>query len=63
MTSRVDVFSLDITENFNSVKKQIIEAGFSRIPVFDGNFDKIEGILYVKDLLPHIEGRRRLSME
>ena len=55
MTSRVDVFSLDITEKFNSVKTQIIEAGFSRIPAYNGNFDKIEGILYVKDLLPHIE--------
>ena len=55
MTSRVDVFSLGITEKFNSVKIQIIEAGFSRIPAYNGNFDKIEGILYVKDLLPHIE--------
>ena len=55
MTSRVDVFSLGITEKFNSVKTQIIEAGFSRIPAYNGNFDKIEGILYVKDLLPHIE--------
>ena len=51
----VDVFSLGITEKFNSVKIQIIEAGFSRIPAYNGNFDKIEGILYVKDLLPHIE--------
>ena len=55
MTSRVDVFSLGITEKFNSVKTQIIQAGFSRIPAYNGNFDKIEGILYVKDLLPHIE--------
>ena len=55
MTSRVDVFSLGITEKFNSVKTQIIQAGFSRIPAYNGNFDKIEGVLYVKDLLPHIE--------
>tara|TARA_B100000508_G_scaffold140636_1_gene142512 strand:+ start:6604 stop:7887 length:1284 start_codon:yes stop_codon:yes gene_type:complete len=55
MISRVDVFALEMKEKFSSVKSQIIEAGFSRIPVFNENFDKIEGVLYVKDLLPHID--------
>ncbi|MGB0403183.1 MAG: gliding motility-associated protein GldE [Salibacteraceae bacterium] len=54
MISRVDVFSLEISEKYEEVKRQIIEAGFSRIPVYRENFDKIEGVLYVKDLLPHI---------
>jgi gliding motility-associated protein GldE len=56
MISRVDVFALDVSEDYNSVKEQIVDAGFSRIPVYNGNFDKIEGVLYVKDLLPHLDG-------
>jgi len=55
MTSRVDVFALELNEKYDSVKSQIVESGYSRIPVYRENFDKIEGILYVKDLLPHLD--------
>ena len=53
MRSRVDVISLDIKTSFSDVLKVIIESGYSRIPVYNESFDKISGILYIKDLLPH----------
>ncbi len=53
MCPRVDVFALSKKENLNEIIPKIIKNGFSRIPVFSEHLDKIEGILYVKDLLPH----------
>ena len=54
MTPRIDTVDLDIRSNFNKVISVIVESGFSRIPVYHGSPDKIKGILYIKDLLPHI---------
>ncbi|NNC69697.1 MAG: gliding motility-associated protein GldE [Flavobacteriaceae bacterium] len=54
MCPRTDVFALSIEENFTDVVAKIIENGHSRIPVFEENMDKIIGILYTKDLLPHL---------
>ena len=42
-------------ENFQEIVENLIDKGFSRVPVFNDNLDKIEGVLYVKDLLPHLE--------
>jgi len=53
MKSRVDVVSLDITNNFTTVLQVIVDSGFSRIPVYIDSFDNIKGILYIKDILPH----------
>lgn len=53
MRPRVDVVSLDIKTGFNKVLEIINESGFSRIPVYTESFDNINGILYIKDLLPH----------
>ena len=53
MKSRVDVIAMDVRDGFGKVKSTIIESGYSRIPVYDGTFDNVSGILYVKDLLPH----------
>ncbi len=53
MKSRVDVIAVDVKEGFGKLKSVIIESGYSRIPVYDGSFDNIRGVLYVKDLLPH----------
>jgi len=53
MKARVDVVAVDIHTSFSKLKSVIVESGFSRIPVYDGAFDNIRGILYVKDLLPH----------
>lgn len=53
MKSRVDVLALDVRAAFGKVKSTIIDSGYSRIPVYDGTFDNVRGVLYVKDLLPH----------
>ncbi|RXQ96705.1 gliding motility-associated protein GldE [Ancylomarina salipaludis] len=53
MRARVDVIAVDIRTSFSKLKSIIIESGYSRIPVYDGAFDNVRGILYVKDLLPH----------
>lgn len=55
MKPRVDVISIDLKAKFNEIKNIIISTSFSRIPIYSGTFDKIKGILYVKDLLPHLE--------
>lgn len=54
MTSRLDVVDLDIRTPFKDVLKCIIENAYSRIPVYAGTRDNIKGILYIKDLLPHL---------
>ena len=55
MSPRIDIFALEITESFASIYPKIIEKGFSRIPVYREHIDQIEGVLFVKDLLPHID--------
>ncbi|KAF2334321.1 gliding motility-associated protein GldE [Flavobacterium daemonense] len=55
MSPRIDIFALEISESFAVIYPKIIEKGFSRIPVYKDNIDQIEGVLFVKDLLPHID--------
>lgn len=55
MTSRVDVTDLDIKSSFDDVIKTIVASGFSRIPVYADTADQVKGILYIKDLLPHLQ--------
>ncbi len=55
MKPRVDITAIELTEGYARVKRVIIESGFSRIPVYDGEVDNIRGTLYVKDLLPYID--------
>ncbi len=54
MRSRVDIVAVPMTESYSRIKEIIIESGYSRIPVYDENLDGIRGVLYIKDLLPHI---------
>jgi CBS domain containing-hemolysin-like protein len=54
MCSRVDAAAIDVKLNFKEVYDVIVESGFSRFPVYQDSFDNITGILYVKDLLEHI---------
>jgi gliding motility-associated protein GldE len=54
MTSRQDIVDMDIQSNFSDVIKCIVENNYSRIPVYQDNTDNIRGILYIKDLLPHL---------
>jgi gliding motility-associated protein GldE len=55
MTARVDVVAIEYNTKYSDVLKIIEESGFSRIPVYKGTFDTVVGILYIKDLLPHID--------
>jgi len=55
MTSRIDIEDLDFTYELSKVLSIVIESGYSRFPVFDDGPDNVKGILYVKDLLPHLD--------
>ena len=54
LISRADMVTLDMNTSFPQVIDFIIDAGYSRIPIYEENEDQIKGVLYVKDLLPHI---------
>ena len=54
MSPRIDVFALEIDETFAEIYPKIIDKGYSRIPVYRESIDHIEGILFIKDLIPHI---------
>jgi len=55
MTSRVDMVVVDIKTNYKQLLDLKIESGYSRIPVYAGTRDNIKGLLYSKDLLPHLD--------
>ena len=55
MRPRLDIFALNIEQKYSEIIVEITDNGYSRIPVFKDNVDTIVGILYVKDLLPHID--------
>ena len=55
MTSRLDMVDLDITATFSDVLDCVVENGYSRVPVYEDSQDNIKGILYIKDLLPHLK--------
>ena len=55
MKSRIDIISIEESFSFNKIKNIIISSGYSRIPVYKDNFDNVTGVLYIKDLLPHLK--------
>jgi len=55
MRPRIDIFALDENMKFPEVVQEITKHGYSRIPVFSENMDNVLGVLYVKDLLSHID--------
>lgn len=55
MKPRMDIFALNNTASYQEILPEIISRGYSRIPVYQDDIDKITGVLYVKDLLPHLE--------
>ena len=54
MIPRIDIFALSIDETYESIVSKIVKKGFSRNPVYNENIDEIIGVLYAKDLLPHL---------
>ena len=54
MTSRLDMVALNIRDSYKTVLNCVAENVYSRIPVYSGTVDNIKGILYIKDLLPHL---------
>jgi putative hemolysin len=54
MSPRIDIFALEIEETFAEIYAKIVDKGYSRIPIYRESIDHIEGILFVKDLIPHI---------
>jgi putative hemolysin len=55
MKPRIDVFAISDKENYKNVIALIIKNGFSRNPIFHESIDEIVGVLYAKDLLPHLD--------
>lgn len=58
MQPRIDIFALEESQKFSEIFAEIVKHGFSRIPVYKENVDNIIGVLYVKDLLPHLDRKQ-----
>ena len=54
MKSRVDVVAVDKNTKYSELLKIITSSGYSRIPIYDQQFDNVLGILYIKDLIPYL---------
>ena len=63
MTTRQNIVDLDIRSTYPEVLKCIVENNYSRIPVYQDNTDNIRGVLYIKDLLPHLSKASNLRWQ
>lgn len=54
MCPRMDIFAISIEDDFSEILNKIINNGHSRVPVYEENLDNVVGILYIKDLIPHL---------
>jgi len=63
MTPKLDIISLEKNSNQRSIIKLIKDSGFSRIPIYQKNIEEIEGILYVKDLIPFINSKKKVELK
>jgi len=54
MKARIDVVAVDIKTKLSELIGVVVNSGFSRIPIYSENPDNIKGVLYIKDLLPHL---------
>lgn len=55
MTARRDILAFDLEMNFHELLDKVNKNGYSRVPVFKETIDQIKGILYIKDLIQHID--------
>ncbi len=63
MRSRVNVTAIDVEADFEEVVKVVLDSGFSRIPVYKENFDHVQGLLYIKDLLPYLNKKTTVKWQ
>jgi gliding motility-associated protein GldE len=63
MKPRTDVITVDIQTDLSTLTGIIIDSGFSRIPVYEETSDNLKGILYVKDLLPHLNEKANFEWQ
>lgn len=63
MKPTMEITAFDIELNFHELMDKINKSGYSRVPVFKENLDDVEGILYVKDLLPHLHKDEHFSWQ
>lgn len=54
MTPRVEIVGIDYASTFDQALSRIVETGYSRLPVYEDTMDNIKGVLYSRDMLPHI---------
>ena len=63
MKSRMDIIAFDLETDFHALLNKIRKTGYSRVPVYRETIDNIEGILYIKDLLPHLDKNREFTWQ
>ncbi len=63
MKSRLEISTVDVELDFKELLDAVSKSGFSRVPVFRGTIDQIEGILYTKDLLPYLGESRNFQWQ
>lgn len=55
MRPRMDIFALNLNRTYAEIVPEIIDRGYSRVPIYEESLDDVKGILYIKDLLPHLD--------
>ena len=55
MTPRTEVVSFDQGTLYQEMLSELLQQGFSRVPIYEESLDYVKGILYLKDLLPHAD--------
>jgi putative hemolysin len=63
MTPRIDIIAIDYDMTSEKIVEIINNSGYSRMPVYNETYDKIEGILYIKDLLPHLNNLKSFNWQ
>lgn len=63
MKPRTDVLSFEESTNYEKLLEGIVDSGYSRIPVYRESFDQIVGVLYIKDLLPHLDAKKNFEWQ